>query len=167
MLVFWLCYIYPLFCAYHQRGCLLWSSVSSCVYCWVELRTVRLPERETGSPQAELAWRGVLFGQHTYFSFLFNLNVFRLVMHFSINLVPPMFTSPHFWSLTWWACILISNPQSGSFPWRLPSKTLWFGDNLYFSIIVSSLLLLSPRVHFHFFLAFCALLNVFIWDSIL
>lgn len=77
-----------------------------------------------------------------------------------------MFTSPHFWSLTWWACILICNPQSGSSLWHLPSKTLWFGDNFYFSIIVSSLLLLSPRLHFHFFLDFCVLLNVFIWDSI-
>lgn len=143
-------------------------------YCGVELGTVRVSEIQTGSSWAELAGRGLLFGQHTYFSFVFKLNAFRQIVCSSINLAPIISTLLHFWSLAWRACVGVCDAHVGGcflskMLWGpFLSQMLWFGDKLYFFIIVPSwLAFYSHPDWFSILSRFLCIWNIIVWDSIL
>lgn len=137
--------------------CILWGRVGNSY-------TIR---KQTGSVSAELAWRGVLFGQHTCSNFLFNWNAFRQIVHYSINLVPTISTLLHFWSLAWWACLRVCDLQTGSLLGPLlPPNALIRGHPSFLHLKLTCFLL-SPRICFQFFLDFSALFNVFVQNPVL
>lgn len=81
-------------------------------------------------------------------------------MHSSIDLVPTVCTLLHVWSLAWWACIWVCDPQTGSSLGTFHSKMLSCGDDLYFSITVSSwLAFCSHRNPFSFLFRFLCLVE--------
>lgn len=104
------------------------SPVLSVLVCilWGRVGNSYMIREQTGSAEAELAWRGVLFGQQACFNFLSNLNAFRQIVHSSINLVPSISTLllSDLWSLALEFVTLRPAALSGPFF----SRTLWFED---------------------------------------
>lgn len=76
------------------------------------------------------------------------------MVHSSINLVPTISTLLHFWSLAWWACIGVCDPQTGRPLWSLLLHNAVIRGYSSFLHLKLTCFLLSPRICFQFFLDF-------------